>query len=216
MSRRMVDLLPSSLTGDPGMLAAAEMLDQEFDRVDALIPFAAPWQCLDKQTEPMLSFMAAGCAVDVWEPTWSDEKKREVLRGAKRLHRKKGTAQAVKDGLESMGFRARHINWPEYGGDPFKFKVEVGVLDQPVTDAVKASVNQSITNNKAGRSHPDQVDVHFRTEGALEIGGGFTFGRVVEILPYKEEYVDPVGEVALGGAVAFYRTVNIGAYDGGE
>lgn len=214
MSSKVVDLLSSSVADDPKMLAAAEMLDVDFSDLEKSIKFVAPWQCLESQTEPALSYLAAECAVDVWEPDWSDEKKRAVLDISLLLHRKKGTALAVTSSLESMGFLARHLNWPEFGGDPFTFRVEVDVLDQPVTDQVKDAVGLSIEENKAGRSHLDDLKVYFGSVGHLEIGGYCTFGRVVELLPYVEEFEEPQGDLRVGGGVVVYRTINIGVDHG--
>nr|WP_287412749.1 phage tail protein I [Pseudodesulfovibrio sp.] len=210
MNKRMVDLLPSSLTADPVMLAAAEMLDTEFARIDALIPLVAPWVYLDKVFEPVLSYLAVECAVDVWEPDWSVEKKRSVLRSALSVHRKKGTAKAVKAGLEAMGFRARHLNWPEFDGDPYTFRVEVDVLDQPLTESALDQIGRSIEENKALRSHLDSLDIFLSVEGTSVMVNTLQVGQSIDIYPWQPDDVEIQTEVEFGGAVAVYNITEVG------
>ena len=209
MSRKIVGLLPSSLMDDPAMLAAAEMLDREFERIDALIPLAAPWQSLDQITEPVLSYLAVECAVDVWEPTWTDEKKREVLSTALSVHRRKGTAQAVIDGLGSMGFRARHTNWPDYDGDPYKFKVAVDVLDQGLDADAYAQINRSIDENKASRSHLDQLDVYLSGEGNIPAAVVAQFDMSINVYPWVPDDQDITSVTSFGLGLAVYTIIDI-------
>lgn len=210
MSRKIVDLLPSSLADDATMLAAAEMLDAEFERIDNLIPFAAPWQCLDRLTEPALSYLAAECSVDVWDAGWSVERKRAVLDKALLLHRKKGTAQAVIDSLEVLGFQARYINWPEFGGDPFTFRMEVDVLEEGVKAETYKLINQAIEENKALRSHLDGLGVFLSTEGDVRVGGAVQCGQVVDIYSWRPEDVEIESDTRHGAAVAIYNVTDIG------
>ncbi|WP_285906825.1 phage tail protein I [Pseudodesulfovibrio pelocollis] len=209
MSRRVVDLLPSSLAGDAAMLAAAEMLDAEFARVDALMPLVAPWQALERLTEPMLSALAAECAVDVWEPQWSDGRKRTVLASALSVHRRKGTARAVVDGLTAMGFRARHVNWPEYDGTPYTFRLEVDVLDQGADAAAYGQILRSIDETKAGRSHLDRLDVYLSGQGRVAAPVAAQVGVSLDVYPWIPEDQNIAGGLRSGAGLAVYTIIDI-------
>lgn len=215
MTRLMVDLLPSSIAEDSSMLAAAQMLDAEFARIDLLIPLAAPWQCLDRLSEPVLSYLAAEVAVDVWESSWTEAKKRSVLKAALSVHRKKGTASAVVDGLEAMGFRARHVNWPEYGGDPYKFKVEVDVLDQGLALETYAQINLSIEENKAGRSHLDQLDVYLSGDGDIPAAVVAQTGTNLDVYPWIPDDQDVEASTTIGMGLAVYTIIDVEAQGAG-
>jgi phage tail P2-like protein len=215
MSRRIVDLLPASIAGDAAMLAAAEMLDREFDRIDALIPLVAPWQSLDRQVEPVLSYLAVECAVDVWEPDWSNEKKRDVLKSALSVHRRKGTAQAVVDGLTAMGFRARHVNWPEYGGTPYTFRLEVDVLDQGADAKAYGQILRSIDETKAGRSHLDRLDVYLSGQGSAAVPVAAQVGVRLDVYPWIPDDQDIAGGLRSGAGLAVYTIIDIEAQGAG-
>ena len=210
MSRRMVDLLPSSLSIDPAMLASAEMLDAEFERIETMVSLVAPWQSLEQLTEPALSCLAAECAVDVWSADWSDARKRAVLEAALLLHRKKGTPRAVTDGLEVLGYRARHVNWPEFGGVPFTFRVEVDVLEEGVREETYAVINQVIDDNKALRSHLDGLAVFLSSEGDARVCGALQCGQAIDVYPWQPEDVVLESDIRCGAAVAIYNVTDVG------
>lgn len=51
----------------------------------------------------VLPFLAWSLSVDEWDHGWSVEKKRAVIAAARQIHQKKGTPQAVRTALASVG-----------------------------------------------------------------------------------------------------------------
>lgn len=72
----------------------------------------------------LLGWLAWAFSVDVWEATWSEATKREVIKRSITIHRIKGTAGAVRRALGTIGFRTDISEWFEHGGDPHTFRID--------------------------------------------------------------------------------------------
>ncbi|XPV75534.1 MAG: phage tail protein I [Desulfovibrio sp.] len=209
LATSMVDLLPSSLKEDPVALAQAQLMDERFSRMEALTPYLAPRAHIDKLTEPWLSYLAWENDVDLWDQDWPVAKKREVVKHAEMIQRKKGTKFAVCKGLETMGFRVRHVNWPEFGGAPATFRMEVDVLDQGLNEETYSLVRKSIHNNKAGRSHLDRLDVYLSSDGQSPVTVSALTGLSIDVFPWIPEEQDIEVPCRVGVGAAMYTIIDI-------
>lgn len=72
----------------------------------------------------LLGWLAWAFSVDVWEATWSEAMKREVIKRSIAIHRIKGTAGAVRRALSTIGFRTDIFEWFEHGADPHTFRID--------------------------------------------------------------------------------------------
>jgi P2-related tail formation protein len=57
----------------------------------------------------LLSWLAWAFSVEIWDTTWSEDAKRQVLRDSVRLHRVKGTLGPVKRALANAGYGEAEI-----------------------------------------------------------------------------------------------------------
>lgn len=87
---------------------AAALLLERVDRMPMLIDTLwTPQGC----PVELLPFLAFAVSVDVWEETWPESVKREVIAAAPLVHRKKGTLAAVETALKALGIRAQTQEW---------------------------------------------------------------------------------------------------------
>ncbi|WP_334061752.1 phage tail protein I [Limimaricola cinnabarinus] len=94
---------PASLL--PGNASAAEReLEQSIVRAaDVPLPIGDLWGA-DACPPALMGWLAWALSVDDWNPEWSEAAKREAIRQAVEVHRRKGTVAAVKDALQALGF----------------------------------------------------------------------------------------------------------------
>ena len=71
-----------------------------------------------------MGWLAWAFSVDVWEATWSETMKREVIKRSIVIHRIKGTAGAVRRALSTIGFRTDISEWFEHDGTPHTFHID--------------------------------------------------------------------------------------------
>ncbi|MEM9734185.1 MAG: phage tail protein I [Pseudomonadota bacterium] len=74
-----------------------------------------------------LPHLAWANSVDVWDPEWPEQLKRDVIKASPEVHRLKGTVQAVKASLAGLGVIATVTEWFEQApaGVPGTFSVEM-------------------------------------------------------------------------------------------
>lgn len=71
---------------------------QDLD-IDVIRRARDPWAC----PEHLLNFLAFERSVDLWNPNWPTEKKREVIAKASRLHHLKGTERGLREAIAIAG-----------------------------------------------------------------------------------------------------------------
>ena len=94
---------------------------------------------------------------------------RKQLANAIDLHKFKGTRFAVEKVLEVMELPANLSEWFEYGGDPYRFKVEVSSPSRQITTELRDRLIQLINEYKNERSWLDEILLSYFAEGKLQV-----------------------------------------------
>ncbi len=94
---------------------------------------------------------------------------RKQLANAIDLHKFKGTRFAVEKVFEVMGLPANLSEWFEYGGNPYRFKVEVSSPSRQITPELRNKLIQLINEYKNERSWLDEILLSYLAEGRLQV-----------------------------------------------
>jgi phage tail P2-like protein len=153
------------------------------DVLDIPVPIATLWNP-DEIAEDQLPYLAWSLSVDSWKPYWSVAIKRNRVKTAIDIARRKGTAKAVRDVVTSFGGHVEIQEWwqtvPE--GVPHTFNLVLTVPSQGGQEASAEFVDDIIAEVR--RAKP--VRSHFTfTQGVVTTGG--------------------IGVIAAGRAVAYAR-----------
>lgn len=167
-----IELLPQSIAGDPQIQAAATALDAQIAAVQALVERVLIWSRLDTLPEAVIDLLGWQLHVDFWDPAWSLEHKREMVRTSIEAHRHKGTPWAVETILKALGLNARVREWYQYFGEPYKFMLEVGVSDREITPALRSQIEILTFFYKNTRSWLDQILVHYEATLPVAVSAG--------------------------------------------
>ncbi|MCZ8520117.1 MULTISPECIES: phage tail protein I [Paenibacillus] len=179
---RMIDLVPPNLRNDPKIAAAAESLDAKFQRLDEKIDRLPLYSRMDSLTEEEANELAWQFHVDFYDPALPIEKRRELVKNSIAWHRRKGTPSAVEEVVSAVFVDAEVLEWFQYGGDPYRFKVVV----RDVLDADKyAKIVQAINSVKNTRSWLDNLDVQRDFPGEMYLGFVTARNKETTILPKR-------------------------------
>lgn len=128
------------------------------DRFEAIeVPIRDLWDA-DRCPVNLLPWLAWANGVDFWDDSWPTHVKRSHIRNAINVHRRKGTAKAVKDTVNSFGAGLVLTEWFENGGSPYTFDILMTMggstpadaeYQQQIIDAVNVvkNVRSSFTLN---------------------------------------------------------------------
>jgi phage tail P2-like protein len=199
--------LPTSLSDDRNraLLALFERLGDipwgavvttDLDQVpaDALPHLAWAWSVLDEG----------------WDLARGDDDRRDLLRRAILLHRRKGTPWAVRAGLAAIGLPARVIEW--YAATPQRPPYTFGVTMNRLTVSdpqplfaldpdVFTRARASIAHTKNTRSHLEFLRVTDELEGPHGLIAFGRSGQTITILPEIETSAEAVGTIGSIGVI---------------
>jgi phage tail P2-like protein len=178
-----VDLLPASIASDETMTAAARMLDTELGSIEGQISNILIWSRIEELQEPMLSYLAWQLHVDYWRPDMILLEKRDLLKRSFMLHSVKGTPGAIEDAMaaavKSIG-SARVVEWFEYGGDPYHFKVSVDIIGELIGGNLENELLRIIAFFKNCRSRLDAIEYNLSAKGEVPAWAGVLYaGEII-------------------------------------
>lgn len=107
-----------------GSLAADE-LEELIEQKD----FAKLYARIDELDSNILDILAKDFKIDWWDANAGIEAKRKTFASCIDIHKKLGTAGAVKNALTSMYEGAAVSEWFNYDGSPYHYKVDVDLGD---------------------------------------------------------------------------------------
>ena len=129
----LIDLVPDSIAKNADVLSASTALDVLLRDSTNALDLLSIYVSIDKLTSIQLDHLAYSWDAGVWRDSWPLERKRSVIKNVIREKRKKGTLNAVKAAVASIGSRAVITEWwqKKPKGPPHTFEIEV---DMPIGD----------------------------------------------------------------------------------
>lgn len=150
------------MTSPPLFRPNATLLERAMERATARIDdiftnLRVLWSPKDCP-ENLLPWLAWSLSLDSWSTDWPVEIKRERVRRALDIARRKGTAESVRSVVESFGGSVAIREWwqKETPGTPHTFDLVLtlsGFHGEPVTAAFVDSVIAEVRRTKPVRSH---------------------------------------------------------------
>ena len=159
----LYDILPSSLHDDETISNIIKSLDGIFPEFESQIRKIRFYEYLDEQPAEVLDLLAWQFHVDFYDYDYSNEVKRELIRQSIAWHRRKGTPRAVEEMVSTIYSSAEVVEWWDYGGTPFHFKVNI--YGEEITDPAKLNnLRDSVFAVKNARSIFDGFEFYAKKE----------------------------------------------------
>jgi len=194
----------------PNATPQEKALEQTISRAaDVPVPIRDIWNP-DTCPEALLPWLAWAMSLDSWQSYWPVEVKRERIRQALEIQRRKGTVKAVKDVVSSFGGNlALKEGWQhDPPRSPHSFEVVLTVGGgAPATDEYQQDIIDEISRVKPVRSHFTFV-AGASAQGGLGMQGiarAATYHRLSMVeAPYR-------GGIGLQGAIrpVTYHRLNL-------
>lgn len=141
---------------------------------------------------PLLPWLAWAWSVDEWDPAWTESQQRAVVGASIALHKKKGTAWAVREALLRSGIESvRVIEKPANAEHWSHFDVDVAVVDRPLTQAAIERVHALIEENKAQRSVLRTLRTSMQSRGGMYFAMQLLCGTQTTVYPLQAKDITP-------------------------
>lgn len=186
----LLSLQTSYLQQDPFVKALCKALDPYFKSIDQDIRLTYIYGRVNELDEETVDSLAWQFHVDFYDYTLPLQKKQELVRSALRLHRIKGTPQAVIDAATTVFGRTKLREWFEYDADPFYFSLDVDVTQTGASPNELKKLDILINAYKNKRSWIDVLNIFFTTEGTINIGVITIVGEEIIVYPWTPKDID--------------------------
>lgn len=198
---------PRALRADPSAVAlgtvSADLLAARITEIGQILIYPA----IDKLDEPLLDILAHDFKVDWWDPEYSLEEKRRTMKESWYVHKKLGTAGAVKRAIRAIYPDTDVEPWFEYeGGKPYHFRLRINITSDSGDRERQRRVLERLEYYKSLRDRVDEVRYVLKPQKARAIAGGAFTGARREIhTAVKLPALSPPGGRAGAGAYGGLR-----------
>jgi len=193
--------LPAVLAGDERFAILCELLQEEFDNLDLNPLLVYLVDVVSPRLLPHLADQFHVMGLEGWRFTRNNQERRSLIKRASELHQFKGTPWAVEQVLETLNLNGTVSEWFEYGGQPYRFRVDINLttrgLDADTFDALVALINEY----KNKRSRLDALSVSLQTQSPVFIAAALVTGEQTTIYPLQTEGVDQADTVFIGAGL---------------
>ncbi|WP_339057959.1 phage tail protein I [Candidatus Regiella endosymbiont of Tuberolachnus salignus] len=167
---------------------------------DMTVPLRPLWDA-DRCPVALLPYLAWAWSVDRWDESWSEATKRAVVKAAFYVHKHKGTIAALRRVVEPLGYLIRVIEWWQNNDPPGTFRLDIGVLDTGITEAMYVELERLIDQAKPRSRHLIGLSIQLATQGAAYVGAACYEGDELTVYPYLPDRLTVTGTTYRGGAV---------------
>lgn len=195
--------LPVALRQDKSMLALADSLADMLAARPEEISRTLIYPRIDQLDEGLLDILAYDFKVDWWDADYSLDEKRRTLKSSWSVHKTLGTKAAVETALRAVYENAKVVEWFEYGGEPYHFRLDLDVRDGSFDPIKHRQVMQRVAFYKNLRSWLDAVAYEMPVIVFPEPGGGLRlkiFSAVYRFVSYGGGVILLNGERTLDGS----------------
>jgi len=203
----LADLIPPSIANDDQVKAAVAAINNEMQSCTLQIEQAMLIARIDELDNNTLDQLAWHYNVLFYEDGSTVEQKRAAIKRAIYWRRIAGTKAAVEEGIATLQYKPKVIEWWQFGGLPYTFKLDVGVSGLPVTDGMYDQVERIVELTKNTRSHLIGVTIRSEVEGSLYVGATTLSGEETEVYPYNAPSLTCNGVLYYAAACVIVETV---------
>ncbi|GBU13794.1 phage tail protein [Enterobacterales bacterium] len=170
-------LLP--VGSSPLELAAAEACAE---LANIRVPLKTLW---DPQTCPpaFLPYLAWALSVDRWDSEWPVATKRSVIQQAWFIHQHKGTISAVRRVVEPLGYVINVTEWWETNDAPGTFRLDIGVLETGIDEAMYEEMERLIEDAKPASRHLIGLTITQDIPGTIYLAAAAYDAEILTVYP---------------------------------
>ena len=156
-AENILTTFPIALQGDRSSTALANATARLLARRPEEISRLLIYPDIDRLDEKLLDILAYDFKVDWWDPNYTLEEKRQILKDSWRVHKTLGTKAAVVRAISAVYRNSEVREWFEYGGEPYHFKLSIDLTGTFGDEAKLWRAIDRVNFYKSLRSHMDEL-----------------------------------------------------------
>lgn len=199
---------PVALQGDQSSAALADVTARLLARRPEEIDRLRIYSVIDQLDEQLLDILAYDFKVDWWDPEYTLEEKRQTLKDSWRVHKMMGTKAAVERAISAIYPNTQVLEWFEYGGEPYHFKLHIDISKESGDKDKPLRVLERVNFYKNLRSHLDVVEyVSIAPEAVSSFRVTPILGACMSITRLPELEAEPLPPARIGVSSVLCLTI---------
>ena len=151
-------LFPLALQRDEKLMAIAKAISVALAMRRDEINWLEIYSHIDELPGKLLDILAVDFKVDWYDPDYTVEQKRQIVKENWRVHRMLGTKAAVETAISPIYTDTKVVEWWEYGGEPYHFRLLIDSTFEGVDPERHRRVLERVDYYKNLRSVLDDVE----------------------------------------------------------
>lgn len=119
-----LELLPAFMRSDETDIALSGVVDGITEKLSSRIRLLTTWDQIDYMSAAELDMLAEELHISWYDKSASPGIKRSIIKDSDLVHAKLGTNWAVMRVIETYFGEGKIVDWFDYGGKPYHFKIE--------------------------------------------------------------------------------------------
>lgn len=166
---KLSDIMPPNLLKDPFVKAMCDALDVQLNKLVENNKKLSIYANIDNLPEEIINFLAWQFHVDFFDESWTLKQKRDAVKNSIKWHRYKGSIGVLEDYISTIFGNARVIEWFDYDGEPYHFKIDMITGEIPSIEALN-KILKAIYTIKNTRSWCDGLGFLRTIDNKIYIG----------------------------------------------
>ena len=173
-AQNLLMVFPEALASDKRMVALATAAASALEMREREISELAIYTRIDELPEDLLDILAKDFKVDWWDGDYTLEEKRATLKDSWHVHRTMGTKAAVLKAISAIYPETKILEWWEYDGQPYHFRILIDSTFERVDPAKHQRVMEKVDFYKPLRAVLDETE-YYDTGATATIYAGASF-----------------------------------------
>ncbi|WP_160688306.1 phage tail protein I [Clostridium sp. C2-6-12] len=191
----LLELQTAYLQQDPMIQALCEALTPHLEEINKLVEEVFIYGRIDELSEELIDELAWQFHVDFYDYTLPLDKKRALIKLSPKLHKIKGTPQAVSDAVSAIFGRTVLKEWFEYGGKPYFFGLDIDVTETGASKESIEKLDALINAYKNKRSWIEYINIFLTTKAKTIYNTVLLAGEKITVYPYTPKDIESKGKV---------------------
>lgn len=174
---KLIDIVPAFMRDDRTVRGLCAAADAMFKQLIKAIHLAWWRKYIDELDADQLDDIAKQIGIAWYDDASDLFSKRNVLKNYENVLAIAGTPDAVKFAVKDLFGEVEIIEWPEYGGQPYHFKM---LVNAKLTEDNTRRLESAIAGAKNVRSIMDSLETMRRSSVTVYVGGAFSNTYICE------------------------------------
>lgn len=188
----LLELQTSYLQQDPTIQALCAAFTPYLKDINNSIKLANLYERIGELDENVIDELAWQFHVDFYDYKLPIEKKRTLIKMSPKLHKIKGTPQAIIDAATTIFGRTKLKEWFEYGGEPYYFKLDIDVTETGASPDQLKKLDSLINAYKNERSWLEVLNIFLSTIGNLNVGIISIDSEEIAVYPWSPKNINSI------------------------